>query len=132
MFLRALLVARLLVTVRQEKTPAYVHDIVAKFDTLGDQWGENTDIHTILKQTVGLDPPPPVNYSTAVIHTPAELGVYPFIPTSSRQETAEERAIRIRSEELAVRQREEYNVDRVLVWMGWIREHVLQQIGDDS
>jgi len=129
-FLRSPLVQRLLRDVRRDRSPGPLFAVLTKFDALSTQWTEGTVLNSVLFTTIGLVPAPQVNYSVAIINEPGR--VYPYAPASNRNETPDERALLIKSEEAAARGRDEFNVDVVLAWMESVREYVLEQVGEET
>lgn len=128
--LRAPLVARLMQSIREEKAPANLYDILSRFEKLMAKWDEQTPLASIISDTLLLAPAVAMDDSVKQLKEPTGIFVNPLPPW--RSETPEERVIRMKSEEAAFRSREDYIIDVVLTWMGLVREYVLDHIGESE
>jgi hypothetical protein len=136
-FLRTTLARRFLGSIRGTKQPPDVHYWLSQFDQLGEQWTGAVVLDTILKPIFDLDPPRQPNYAVADVTVPGRpwsdlTATFQEHQARQRAESEEERVIRIRAEERAHRDREEFIMDNILDRLQVIREYVLDQIGDDA
>ena len=132
-FLKSPLAKRIADQVRRTQEPREVFSIISRFDHLAHAWTTETDLSSVLKDTLGLDPPPYVDYSAEqLVNQPAVFGFGPtYQYATTRRETPEERVLRIRSAENWQKALEDRIVDIVLSWLEVVREYILDQVGDD-
>jgi len=134
-FLQKPLVRRLTDTVRQTGDPPEVALVLARFASLESVWGDQIPLDTIMERTLGIAPPPQVNYAVSLIHEPTPY-VLPSLGGRTamkqpRNETPEEHVLRIRAEESQRKAWEDHNVDTILSWLEVVRDYILDQVGDD-
>lgn len=137
LFLNLPVVRRLLEPLRvanispEDEKGVEVKRYLAQFIRLQELWVADVDLHSILKEAFGVDPPTAVNYSVQLIWEPAVpwgLGTPEDqgLP-SRRRESEQERAIRIQSQERAHREREDFVVDLILSRLETIREYLTER-----
>lgn len=130
-FLGNPLVARLIQPVRDKQEPQGLASVIAGFDALERTWTENADVDTVIKGALGIAPPTAVDYSVQRLFEPLPIPLQGVGFPVSRAETPEERSLRIKAEEGRRRADEQFIVDDVLNRLEFIREFVLDEVGED-
>jgi len=135
-FLNSRLASQLLAPVRQSHQPPGPYVYLEMFDRLQSKWTADVDLTSIFQEIFGLAPSVPVNYGILQLSIPAGPiivgGDWQSGMPGRRNETDQERALRIKREEELFDQREEYLTDTLLGYLEDIRQYILDQIGDED
>ena len=134
-FLTLPLAMRLLDPVRKSGQPGVVAAYLAQFDRLSDRWGEDVNLFSIMQEVLRVAPPSNPDYSVRVLREPGLPWAFGRSwqdqQITSRRESDEERALRIRAEERLYRGRDDYVRDMLLGRLEVIRDYMLDQVGED-
>lgn len=125
---------RLLQPVRSSGQPPELAAVLQQYDRLRSEWGPDVNLNTLLQPIFGIAPPRPANLEVAQVteYRPREPSqVWAFSSPTVRSESDEERAIRIRGEQRAYDQRNEFIRDSLLIGLELVKEFLSDVVDDD-